>query len=216
MPSFLIPSWGCEGPHEEPWLISPVVESKRMSDNAPQGLQRLWELMAGGLSHSLFLFDSWSEAALMASLTWSSDCSSPRGDLPSPWRTPTSNTPCGCWTSRWPHRPTTFACPAPPKAAVAFTDRWTAGFHSAFLPETLIVLHVSDRQSRHQKIPLCSAVPSTRPRPPHWLVPTLTPLFTSAQLWHPAFVYCSLGMGNALHGGSLCSLSNGLFCSVNI
>lgn len=32
-------------------------------------------------------------------------------------------------------------------------------FSAGFLPETLIVLYVSDRQSRHQKIPLCSAVP---------------------------------------------------------
>lgn len=129
--------------------------------------------MAGGLSQSLFMWPhSWSEAALTASLTWSSDCSSPRGDLPSPYRTPTSNTPCGCWTSRWAHQHPPLACPATPKRSSCV--HWPLRCRISRRPsETLFVFPVSDRQSRHQKVPLCSPVPRTRPGPPHRLVPAL-------------------------------------------
>lgn len=89
-------------------------------------------MLAGGLSHCFIWPHSWSEAALTASLTWSSDCSSPRGDLPSPYRIPTLNTPCGWSTNRWPQRPAILTCPALLTAAVAFTDRCAAEFLSSF------------------------------------------------------------------------------------
>lgn len=170
-------SGAATGLQEGLWLISSVVDSKLMSDNAP-GLSK-------GFGSSCWLV-VWVTVYLTPQLI--------RGGLDSiinlifrlffSKRRPaiTLEDPSIKYALRLIDKQVTASTHDPhmsraPKSSSCVHWPLHCRISQRFLNDTLFLVHVSDRQSWHQKVPICSAVPWTRPGPPHRFVSTLALLF---------------------------------------